>query len=104
MDGEGLRSAGNNSARNRAGGVMSTYSIYRWKHQCWKRGNGRWYRCELRQDLFGNWLVVRQWGGVSSGKGGAKETMCKSYAEAEALFAALAKRRERREYVLTGSS
>jgi hypothetical protein len=43
--------------------------------------------------LFGNWLVVRQWGGTSSGRWGAKETVCESYAEAEALFEAVAKRR-----------
>lgn len=77
---------------------MSPYLSHQWKCARWRRGD-RHYRCELVQDLFGNWLVVRQWGGVS-GKGGAKETVCKSYAEAEALFEAVAKRREKRGYSL----
>jgi hypothetical protein len=76
---------------------MSPYLFEQWKCARWRRGD-RFYRCEVRQDLFGNWVVVRQWGGVSSGKWGAKEMVCKSYAEAEALFAAVAKRREKRKY------
>lgn len=77
---------------------MSTYSIYRGKHQCWKRGDGRWYRCELRQDLFGNWVLVREWGGVKSGKRGSKETVCERYEEGKTLFCEVAKRREKRGY------
>lgn len=79
--------------------TMLTYSLNRWKCARWCRGDRR-YRCEVKQDLFGNWLVVRQWRGISSGRRGAKETVCESYAEAEALFEAVAKRRERREYSL----
>lgn len=78
---------------------MPSYLIDQWKSASWRRGD-RYYHCELRQDLFGNWLVVRQWGGVSSGKWGAKEMLCTNYAEAEALFRTVAKRREKREYVL----
>lgn len=76
-----------------------TYSLSQWKCVRWRRGD-RFYRCEVRQDLFGNWLVVRQWGGISSGRWGAKETVCESFAEAQAVFEAVAKRREKREYVL----
>jgi hypothetical protein len=83
---------------------MSTYHLFeQWKCSRWRRGD-RFYRCELVQDLFGNWLVVRQWGGVSSGKGGAKETVCKDYGEALELFEVVAKRREKRDYMVVESA
>jgi WGR domain len=78
--------------------VVLADSLDRWKSARWQRGD-RFYRCEVREDLFGNWVVVRFWGGVNSGKRGAKETVCQSYAEAEVLFEAVAKRRARRRYV-----
>jgi WGR domain len=78
--------------------VVLADSLDRGKSARWQRGD-RFYRCEVREDLFGNWVVVRFWGGVNSGKRGTKETVCQSYAEAEALFEAVAKRRARRRYV-----
>ena len=81
--------------------VMLTYQVEQWKSARWQRGD-RFYWCEVKEDLWGNWLVMRHWGGVSSGKWGVKETVCKSLTEAEALFDAVAKRREKRGYVLVG--
>jgi WGR domain len=78
--------------------MMLVYQFERWKSARWQRGD-RFYRCEVREDLFGNWVVVRFWGGVNSGKRGTKETVCQSYAEAEVLFEAVAKRREKRAYI-----
>ncbi|NEP10259.1 MAG: WGR domain-containing protein [Symploca sp. SIO2C1] len=79
--------------------VMLTYQVEQWKSARWQRDD-RFYLCEVKEDLWSNWLVMRQWGGVSSGRWGAKETVCNSFAEAEALFDAVAKRREKRGYVL----
>ena len=78
---------------------MQTYLVDQWKCAWWRRGD-RYYLCEIRQDLFSNWVVVRQWGGIHSGKWGRKETLCKDYEEAFALLLAVAKRRKKRDYVL----
>lgn len=32
----------------------------------------RWYEAELVCDLFGDWLVVRRWGGLYSARHGTK--------------------------------
>jgi hypothetical protein len=81
---------------------MLTYELNQWKSARWRRGE-RFYRCDVRQDLFGTWVLVKEWGGIISGNWGKKETVCEGYAEAEALFEAVAKRREKRDYVLVKS-
>ncbi|MBE9117246.1 hypothetical protein IQ249_15200 [Lusitaniella coriacea LEGE 07157] len=74
------------------------YQFKLWKSAEWRRGE-RVYWCEVKQDLFGSWVVLRHWRGVKSGKWGMKETVCESYADAETLFEVVAKRREKRNYV-----
>jgi hypothetical protein len=41
----------------------------------WQRGD-RFYWCALRQNLFGEWVLLRKWGGRRAGKGGQRETLC----------------------------
>jgi predicted DNA-binding WGR domain protein len=37
--------------------------MHNWKTLFWyKAENRRYYRAELHQDLFGNWLLTRTWG------------------------------------------
>lgn len=40
--------------------------IWRWESAT------RWYEAELMCDLFGDWLVVRRWGGLYSERYGTK--------------------------------
>ncbi|HAO5553638.1 TPA: hypothetical protein IP612_003518 [Escherichia coli] len=40
--------------------------IWRWESAT------RWYEAELISDLFGDWLVVRRWGGLYSERYGTK--------------------------------
>lgn len=40
--------------------------LWRWESEY------RWYEAELVNDLFGDWLVVRRWGGLYSERHGTK--------------------------------
>jgi len=78
---------------------MPRYVFDQWQQQYWKRGD-RYYCCRLAQDLFGNWLLVREWGGFTSGKRGAQEHLCENYEAGLSLLKTIAKRRCWRRYVL----
>ena len=82
---------------------MPAYQLDKWKSANGQRGN-RFYRCEITQDLFGNWLVVRRWGAIDSRRWGSKDEVCQDYAEAQKLFGAVAKRREKRQYIPIGEN
>ena len=73
------------------------YQVERWRRQDWRKGS-RHYLCELRQDLFGQWVVVRQWGRASALKGQSLEHTCSSYQEGLEVMSAVAKRRSQRGY------
>ncbi|MEL7227434.1 MAG: hypothetical protein AAGL17_22035 [Cyanobacteria bacterium J06576_12] len=40
------------------------YQVEKWQRQDWRKGS-RHYCCELKQDLFGRWVLLRRWGRVS---------------------------------------
>ncbi len=47
-----------------------------WQTQHWyKAENRRYYRAELYQDLFGNWLLTRTWGSAYKLGRQASETL-----------------------------
>lgn len=50
------------------------------------RNMRRYYRCSYQQDLFGQWLLVRQWGRI--GRSAQSMTTCVSGRE-EAVLAAI---------------
>lgn len=78
---------------------MFGYAFDQWQQQLWRRGD-RYYHCRLEQDLFRNWLLVREWGGLTSGKRGAQEHLCESYEAGLFLLEKVSKRRHGRRYVL----
>lgn len=39
-------------------------TLWRWENAT------RWYEAELIQDLFGDWLLIRRWGGLHSNRHG----------------------------------
>lgn len=41
------------------------YQLDKWKRQDW-RENTRNYSREIRQNLFGQWVMLRRWGRVSA--------------------------------------
>ena len=54
--------------------------------------------CEVRQNLFGQWVVLRRWGRVSAKQGQCIEEVCNLYEEIE-IFDAVGKRQAKRDYI-----
>ena len=74
------------------------YQLEKWKRQDWRK-DSRHCCCEVRQNLFGQWTVLRRWRRVSALKGQSLEQLCASYAESLKVFEAVEKRRSQRGYV-----
>ena len=74
------------------------YQVESWQRQDWRK-NSRYYSCELRQNLFGQWVILRRWGRVSASKGQSLEHFCESYDEGLQALSAITKRREKRGYI-----
>ena len=60
----------------------------------------RYYRILLSQDLFGDWVVTRVWGGIGKASGRIKHSPCSSYEDAITFIRNIAKIRIRRGYQL----
>lgn len=78
---------------------MITYQSHLWKSASWQRDT-RYYTCELRQNLFGEWIVIRSWGDIRSKRGRQMENQCDSFSGAEKAFEEVTKRRKYRRYQL----
>jgi hypothetical protein len=68
-----------------------------WQELFWSRGD-RFYACALRQNLFGEWVILQQWGGRQTGKGGRKETIVATPEDGHRLIQQIQKRRRYRGY------
>ena len=53
-----------------------------------------------KQDLFGEWLILRSWGDVRSQRGRQMENRCNDLTEAKKAFKEVVKRRQYRKYKL----
>ena len=73
------------------------YQLEKWKRQDWRK-HTRHYSCEVRQNLFGQWVVLRRWGRVSASQGQSLEVVCDHYGEGIEIFEAVTKRRAQRGY------
>ena len=73
------------------------YQLDKWKRQDWRK-NPKHYSCEVRQNLFGQWVVLRRWGRMSAMHGQSIEVVCDRYEEGLAIFEAVEKRRAKRGY------
>lgn len=76
----------------------ANYQVEDWRRRDWRKGS-RHYCCELRQNLFGQWVVLRRWGRVTALQGQSLEHPCSSYEEGLELLAKVEKRRSQRGYV-----
>ncbi len=74
------------------------YQLEKWKRQDWRK-NTRHYSCEVRQNLFGQWVVLRRWGRVSAMRGQCIEVVCDRYEQGLEIFEAVGKRRMKRGYI-----
>ena len=76
------------------------YQLDKWRYSDWRKDT-RAYHIELCQDIFGNWIVKRNWGSnVRRGFGQSTYTLCSDYSEALALYEKQQQRRQKRGYVL----
>ena len=73
------------------------YQLDKWKRQDWHKGT-RHYCCEVRQNLFGQWVVLRRWGRISAMQGQSLEQVCDRYEQGLEIFDAVEKRRAKRGY------
>ena len=73
------------------------YQVESWQRRDWRKAT-RCYSCELRQNLFGEWIVLRRWGRVSAAKGQSIEHPCESYDHGLEILSAVEKRRSQRGY------
>lgn len=80
------------------------YQLDKWKRQDWRKET-RNYSCEVRQNLFGQWVVLRRWGRVSAMQGQCIEVVCDGeafqgnrYEQGLEIFDAVEKRRTKRGY------
>ena len=53
----------------------------------------------MRQNLFGQWVVLRRWGRVSAKQGQSLEQLCDDYEDGLQVFEAIEKRRAKRGYI-----
>lgn len=58
----------------------------------------RYYQVHLIQDLFGEWTLIRVWGGLGTRRGAMRSTGVASYADGQAQLEAIGKRRRQRGY------
>lgn len=56
------------------------YQLYKWKRQDWRK-NTCHYSCEVRQNPFGQWVVLRRGGRVSAMQGQCIKEVCDSLSE-----------------------
>ena len=79
---------------------LPRYAIGYCLQRSWHRPtDGRRYHIELRQNLFGDWVLIQRWGTIHSRRGGMMESPCQSYEDGLAQLATVAKRRGQRGYV-----
>lgn len=58
----------------------------------------RYYKVFLDQDLFGDWIVIKVWGGIGSNRGRIHSTGVASYEAGIELVDEIARRRAQRGY------
>jgi len=66
---------------------------YYWKNP----ENGRYYNATLTQDLLGDWVIIKAWGGDKSGR--VQHFYCASYAQGLEELKKIDKRRKLRGYI-----
>lgn len=64
----------------------------------------RYYLVYLTQDLFGEWVIIKSWGGIDKAGGQVISIPCTTYEEAIIQIERIKKIRERRGYALVHSS
>jgi hypothetical protein len=72
-----------------------------WQKWHWK-SDTRYYKVLLHQDLFGNWVLSKEWGGLNNHINGGKSELT-DIAQADKTIQAIDKKRKTRGYSLIRS-
>jgi predicted DNA-binding WGR domain protein len=76
---------------------LSPVYLDSWHREYWATAS-RYYVAEILQDLWGEWIVKRSWGGLGNRRGNSKTVMASSYEEALSLLDTISKHRTARGY------
>jgi hypothetical protein len=79
--------------------MKAKYDYDNWDNWDW-RSNNRYYKLSLSQNLFSEWIIMKQWGGLKTRIQGTKTIYCKSVDEIKKVFKDTHKRRLARGYAL----
>lgn len=77
------------------------YDTDNWRMERWETDR-RFYVAEVRQDLFGNWIVMRRWGSLRTQRGNSMTVTAQDYGQARLLLEDVARRRKARGYHYVG--
>jgi hypothetical protein len=73
------------------------------QHEQWvNRKKARYYQAHLHRDLFGEWILVKVWGGCGSRRGRLHSTGVASYGEGRDALREIGERRSARGYERAG--
>jgi len=67
---------------------------YRWEH----KEKQRYYKVVFVQDLLGEWIITKIWGGLNKSGGGMKHVPCETYAAGIKLIEKISAVRKQRGY------
>ncbi|MDM0029091.1 WGR domain-containing protein [Variovorax saccharolyticus] len=70
--------------------------MHRWENPAERR----YYQATVQQNLFGDWELVRIWGGIGSARGRLTATPLCAASEGQGALAQIATRRAHRGYAL----
>ena len=74
------------------------YQLEKWQHSIWQKDT-RFYRLELCQDIFGNWIIKCTWGSaIKLDFGRSNSTVCPDYETGLLLYKKQLSRRKKRGY------
>ena len=68
-----------------------------WIQQRWEKGT-RYYEVYLQQDLWGDWVLTRVWGGRGTALGQVRNMPCAGYGDGLTILDEVRKRRKQRGY------
>ena len=77
------------------------YQTGQWCQCRFEREDGRYYTAIIEQDLMGDWVVRRIWGGIGKPAGTMLITHCPDLEAARSVLRGIQKRRLLRQYKQT---
>ncbi len=78
-----------------------TYQMNQWVTRIWETDR-RYYVSEVKQDIFGQWILVKRWGSQFSRRGNSQTVVVGDRDRAVEMLDDVARRRAQRHYRLVG--